>query len=353
MWILNFVSEKLSIRKVGTKICLIILALPTLIAAILSYAKNPNISLNIFLFQILILAIIVVWIAYAPTFRSHICEVETLYSHSEYIKLIKKYKFHLHMIPTFNSKKNEKNKHETGNSRLSKILFIFIWAVNMGIFLYVVQCNIKSETVFVRTWTLILLIILLVLTSSSYYVSCVNVWFLHRLSTTIDDSKLNKFPHNPYMPIASCDFQELTKITDNNNLIFLIVAMLFSFAHMVNIFFYDSANLDKIFIIIANVIILLLGLTSFFVIYVSSKVFLNRIVSKWQTHSAMKLENKLRSTKDSDFSEIEKIKELIVGIYDDKTRHSKDYISILVGITTIAVSTISILESLGIMSQIG
>ena len=170
-------------------------------------------------------------------------------------------------------------RDERSNHRICKLAYIGLW-ICLGFL-----CVYSLSRIGLPLGPFLLfsaLCVVAALSCASYYFCCVGIWFIGKVSKM---DALASRPVARWCPDLSPLLFDLRRLASRNSTVFLLVSLLFSVAILACVVIRGDAVGDSLFTF-TLLAVLAIGYVTFAVLFVCSRIFINRLVARW-CHNAL------------------------------------------------------------------
>ncbi len=366
MELINKIEDKGKLSCIKTKIIITICILIILCThSAYGWSMASGYRVTSFLISICLSVIIYLWIYFAPKLKEEIIELECCFDELGYKYAYNQYKLNL----AFNKcthdrclicKENCKGKYDEVGKECKfpfhifvKTIYKFCWfiiTVYLGWALY--KCDLialyigagnDNSLYWVGIINLFLYIATMVLNGNGFYYCFANIYFLR----TIGRKKtLEKWKYNKFLPATTNGLRQIFTYSKRCILIYLLVSSLFSLAYTIMIASHpDIRAIDSRHMFCMTFLIILIGAGTSITLFVSSHIFIQRILNRWKRQSHMEFQCTLNSLDDSDLGEIKTIIHLLREIDNDRVNYDfKVILSVILSIVTIVLNILNIIR---------
>lgn len=337
MWLLEIINKHVNYKNRGMKISFTILCCACFIVHFLNFLMKSRIEIPQFLVQIILLIIIYLSLYIAPKTCLRTDALEIAFDIEDYKIIYDKYRNYWMYI-------------KRGEHKKKKLTFIIGWCI------IVVICCVLSIIIGIITLNLCgaitvgLYVLAMFLNCFSYFTCFLYVMFLRKISNS---KEIKNYKHNKFLPATSSGFQKLVSNAQQNSMVFLIVAVLFSILYCIlltaqQINSHGSLIIKYPYIVFFLTLqVILLGVGTFCIDYIAPQIFLGRILGRWKEQTLAELESDLYDESIERYSEREeKIIVYIENLNNNRIKYRYRIVDYILIITTIIANLVSVLSFL-------
>lgn len=242
---------------------------------------------------------------------------------------------------------------ETNNKRLiiSAVKYFAVW-IFVWIYLLYQLFHYKLFSFDLGGMTSAFLFSAAILLNGISYHSCINVVIFVKNIADLDDSKFKTMPYNKYFPSLTLDFQKFVYDANKGLTFFLMASLLFSIEYTALIFnnteaFKKQLERSPQHFYFTTVMVLFLGLITFFCLYFLPIVFFKKIVKRWKENSIAEFETELITAENmGDTCLIESIIIKMEKIDSNQMKFEYPIINLIVALSTVLINMINITVSI-------
>ncbi len=279
-----------------------------------------------------IVAILCIWVYYAPIVCNKFSRLENAFSDTQYCHLYSSFQKWIYFFshPHFS------------RLLLFKFTYLLFWALFFGEFFYFSWQTLKilyTNMCLVRYAYILLIIFSTSFNFFSYYICIIYVYFLIKITKSEHDSPLEYIESCPSLTYG---IQTLINVSSTINIYFLLDSFLCTTAYFSywNILLKNKQVLDKlngylfIAFIYVSVFMVMFGLLSWIFIVFLSRIYIVRLHDLWKERSLVKLNEKYQTS--SDQREQAAIENKLKDLFHD--RISIGWLELSISFTTLAAN---------------
>jgi len=287
--------------------------------------------------QAIFFTIIVIWVYFAPKLYEKFSNIEKCFDIVPYN--VGRYKNDAFQNLYESSRKDVYLLDK--QNRGKKVFYVISWVLLcVSYFIGYNHFGMIVGNVLNIVLTVVLYALSVFLNGFSWYISVLYTLFLFKVSR-MTSQELNQLPHNKYIPSLSSGIRELLLYAEANSIIFLIVSLLYA----VNFFIsfkiaaqqkINFSSQEGIWFILLAFLVLLPGLITYLVIFLSPRHFLRGILRRWKSQILKELERGLYQAESvGDVKKVQLYNSNIQVVAEDKLRYERGSFEFVLAFTTI------------------
>ena len=337
MEVVNYVRVHFNWRSKRTKIVIVFLFFAVVVANVIPLFSGGTLDGLNFLDQVIFSTIIVIWVYFAPKLYEKFSNIKKCfdivpdslgrYKNDAFQNLYESSRKDVYLLDKQNQGK--------------KFFYIISWVLLcVCYFIGYYYFGMIAGNVLNIVLTAVLYALSVFLNGFSWYISVLYTLFLVKVSR-MTNQELNQLPHNKYIPSLSSGIKELLLYAEDNSIIFLIVSLLYAVGFFISFKLTGQQNIDffsqeGMWFVFLTFLVLLPGMITYLVIFLSPRYFLRRILRRWKYQTLRELEHDLyQAQNDGDANKVRLYNSNIQVVAEDKLRYESNSFEFVLAFTTI------------------